>query len=189
MERPFLEKTDLHFSSNPAEALEQMMDKYGSLVLKTAFFYVKDPYLSEDICQEVFIRAFKNWNQFRGASSVKTWLIRIAINLCKDKIGIKAATAERPTSPFLLQINGYGHVEEEVLQRIKQSEILKHVLELPAHYQEVMYLYYYLDFSTAEISTAIEAPEGTVRGRLHRARQMLKEQLEKEGLANERSDS
>ncbi|MET3695750.1 RNA polymerase sigma-70 factor [Bacillus oleivorans] len=183
MERPFQEKKDQHFSTDPAEALEQIMDDFGSLVLKTAFFYVKDRHLSEDITQEVFIRAFKNWSHFRGASSVKTWIIRITINLCKDKLGLKTMTSERPTSPFLLQANGYGHVEEEVLQRIKQTEILKHIMNLPPHYQEVIYLYYYLDFSTAEISSAIETPEGTVRGRLHRARQVLKEQLEKEGLS------
>ena len=183
MERPFRENTDLPFSTDAAEALEQMMDYYGSVVLRTAFFYVKDRYLAEDVCQEVFIRAFKNWHHFRGASQVKTWLIRITVNVSKDKLGVKAKYFEQPISPFLLQVNGYGHVEEEVINRMNQTEILKHIMCLPSHYQEVLYLYYYLDFSTAEISTAIEAPEGTVRGRLHRARQLLKELLEKEGLS------
>ncbi|GAA0330545.1 sigma-70 family RNA polymerase sigma factor [Bacillus carboniphilus] len=181
MERPFQKKNDLHFSKNAEEALEQMMDLYGQIVLRTAFFYVQDRFLAEDICQETFIRAYRNWNKFQGNSSVKTWLIRITINLCKDKLGLKAFKSEETTDPTALKTSNYHTVEEEVMNRLHKTEILKHLVSLSKPHQEVLYLYYYLDFSTVEISIASSLPEGTIRARLHRARGQLKKLLQKEG--------
>lgn len=182
MERPFQEKNDLHFSKNASEALEQMMDTFGQIVLRTAYFYVKDRFLAEDICQETFIRAYKKWDQFQGNSSVKTWLIRITINLCKDKLGLKTFKSEETMDPTTLKSTSFQTVEEEVMNRLQKTEILKHLVSLPNPHQEVLYLYYYLDFSTVEISIASSLPEGTIRARLHRARNQLKKVLQKEGL-------
>lgn len=169
------------FSKEPSEALEKMMDCYGSTVLRTAYFYLGDRHLAEDVSQDVFIRAFRNWKKFRGDSSVKTWLIRITINLCRDKMRLKSSS-EKPTDPFLIDGSSQFNVEEAVIKRMNNTSILKHVLKLPQHYKEVLYLYYYLDLSTAEITKVIQSPDGTVRGRLHRARNLLGECLKKEEL-------
>jgi len=77
------------------------------------------------------------------------------------------------------------NVEEEVLRRLQKSEILRHLLCLSLPYQEVLYLYYYLDLSTREIAEATSSPEGSVRNRLHRAREALARELRKEETANE----
>jgi RNA polymerase sigma-70 factor (ECF subfamily) len=167
-------------SNDPSEALEEMMNLYGTTVLRTAFFYMKDRHLAEDVSQEVFIRAYRNWSNFRGDSSVITWLTRITINVCRDKAGVKAFT-EQPTDPGMLVNNDPGSVEEEVLKRYSNTLIFKYILRLPQHYQEVLYLYYYLDLNTREIAEATTTAEGTVRGRLHRARQQLEDDLRKEG--------
>ncbi|QYR22807.1 sigma-70 family RNA polymerase sigma factor [Paenibacillus sp. sptzw28] len=169
------------FPENPSSALEMMMEHYGSAVLRTAYFYLGDRHLAEDVSQEVFIRAFRNWAAFRGDSSVKTWLTRITINLCRDKLGLKAML-EQPTDPLLLQRTESYSVEEEALERLNRTEILRNIAKLPAHYHEVIYLFYYLDLATREIAEVTESPEGTVRGRLHRARELLGQYLVKEGL-------
>jgi RNA polymerase sigma-70 factor, ECF subfamily len=180
MGRPSRPNCETIFSDEPVLAIEEMMELYGSLVIRTAYFYVNDRYLAEDISQEAFIRAFRNWAKFRGESSVKTWLIKITINLCRDHLRKKIAV-EHPLELKGERIDEYN-LEVEVLKRINSTEILKHVLALPLHYREVLFLYYYLDFNTLEIASASGIPEGTIRGRLHRARKLLKEQLEKEGL-------
>src|SRR5690606_11889304 len=145
-----------------------------------AFFYLNDRHMAEDISQEVFIRAYRNWSSFRGDSQVKTWLTRITINLCRDKAGLKM-NSEQPASPETLERNPTISVEEEVLKKLSNSIIFKHVLQLPKPYQEVLYLYYYLDMNTREIAEMTAGSEGTVRGRLHRARQQLEEYLRREG--------
>ena len=113
---------------------------------------------------------------------MKTWLTKIAINACRDKLGLKM-TQEQPTDPLLLESSVLRNVEEEAMERLDQTTILKYIAKLPVHYHEVIYLYYYLDLGTREIAEATGAPEGTVRGRLHLARELLGEYLAKEGLA------
>ena len=174
------------FSQEPSQALERMMELYGTSVLRTAYFYMGDRHLAEDISQEVFLRAYRNWLKFRGNSQVKTWLTSITINVCRDKLGLKMST-EEPTDPSLLDLNHTVSVEREVLERLKNSEMLQHVMKLPKLYQEILYLYYYLDFSTPEIAEATLSTEGTVRTRLHRARELLGQELKKEGFIHERS--
>lgn len=170
MGRPTHKDIDSSFSEEPSKAVEEMMECYGTLVLRTAYFYLSDRHLAEDISQEVFIRAFRNWEKFRGDSSVKTWLMRITINLCRDKSRLKSST-EIPIEPGSMTIHSHYNLEEDVLSRVHHTQILKHVLKLPKHYQEVLCLFYYLDFSSVEIAKVTKNPEGTVRGRLHRINQ------------------
>jgi RNA polymerase sigma-70 factor (ECF subfamily) len=158
-----------------------MMDRYGTAVLRTAYFYLGDRHLAEDASQEAFLRAYRHWPRFQGKSRVHTWLTRIVINVCRDKMRLKRTSAEEPTDPIELKGTPRISVEEEALARLSRTVILQQVLKLPAHYHEVLYLYYYLEFSTKEIAEVIDLPEGTVRGRLHRARQLLGERLREEG--------
>jgi RNA polymerase sigma-70 factor, ECF subfamily len=181
MGRPSRQILESNFSDEPSQAIEEMMDCYGSLVLRTAYFYLKDSHLAEDISQEAFIRAYRSWSKFRGECSVKTWLVKITINLCLDYFRKKAST-EIP-SDVISEDDWHGsNLEDEVMKRMNSTQILKHVLNLPLHYREVLFLFYYLDLTTIEIASAVGIPEGTVRGRLHRARKLLGEQLEKEGI-------
>lgn len=172
------------FPVEPSSALEMMMNRYGDLVLRTAYFYMGDRHLAEDVSQEVFLRVYHHWNTFKGNSRVKTWLTRITINICKDKLRLKRTTAEEPTDPGLMQGSPRISVEEEAMKRLNRTIILQQVMKLPARYHEVLYLYYYLDLTTKEIAEVVEAPEGTVRGRLHRARELLGKQLREEGLTS-----
>jgi RNA polymerase sigma-70 factor (ECF subfamily) len=176
------------FSKDPDQALEQLMDSYGSVVMRTAYFYIGDRHLAEDISQEVFLRAYRKWASFRGDSTVTTWLTTITVNLCRDKMGVRMFT-EQPTDPSHLEQGRTISVEDEALIRLEKSEVLQHLLILPLPYQEVLYLYYYLDLGTREIAEAISSPEGTVRNRLHRAREALARQMKREEPTHERHGS
>jgi RNA polymerase sigma-70 factor, ECF subfamily len=78
-----------HFSSKD-DILIYLMNEYGTMVKRLAFSYVKDTSLAEDIAQEVFISTYKNLDSFKGESSYKTWIYRIAINRSKDMVKSKA---------------------------------------------------------------------------------------------------
>lgn len=159
MARPAGPNDKSRFPSEPSLALEQFMNEYGTSILRTAYFYLGDRHLAEDVSQEVFLRAFRHWTSFRGESSVKTWLTKIAINACRDKLGLKM-TQEQPTDPLLMESSVLRSVEEEAMERLDQTTILKYIAKLPVHYHEVIYLYYYLDLGTREIAEATGAPEG-----------------------------
>lgn len=171
----------IRFSREPSIALEEMMTHYGTTVIRTAYFYTGDRHLAEDISQDVFVRAYRNWHNFRGESSVKTWLARITVNVCRDRMRLRMTT-EEPTDPDSMHGIQPAGVEEEVMQRLSRSTILQHVMRLPVKYREAIYLFYYLELSTKEIAETIGAPEGTVRGRIHRAREKLANQLLREEL-------
>ncbi|HCM12115.1 MAG TPA: hypothetical protein DHW85_02920, partial [Lachnospiraceae bacterium] len=64
--------------------IENLIRQYGNDVLRTAYMYVKDSHTAEDIFQEVFIKVNQKLSTFEGNSSIKTWIIRITINTCKD---------------------------------------------------------------------------------------------------------
>ena len=73
-----------HSDISPAYEIEALIREYGNDVLRTAYMYVKDIHTAEDIFQEVFIKVNQKFSTFEGNSSIKTWIIRIAINACKD---------------------------------------------------------------------------------------------------------
>ncbi|MFT4416143.1 RNA polymerase sigma factor [Fredinandcohnia humi] len=178
MEWPTHKDDQPSFSKDPSEALEEIMTNFGSTVLRTAFFYIGDRFIAEDISQEVFLRVYNNWARFRGESSVKTWIIKITINLCRDRLR-KKSPKEEIVDPSQMILRFNYNLEDDVLRRINNTEILKHVLSIPTHYQEALYLYYYLDLSTTEIAKIIGRPEGTVRTRLSRARELLAKEIDR----------
>lgn len=174
------------FPQDPSEALEEMMSCYGSLVLRTAYFYLGDRHLAEDVSQEAFLRAYKNWKKFRGDSSVKTWIIKITINCCHDKRR-KKSSKEQPVDTSQFDTPLSFNLEQEVLKKMESTRVLKNMLRLHRRYQEVLYLYYYLDLSTSEIAKTTGTREGTIRTRLHRARSLIAELIREEDLKYEGS--
>lgn len=66
------------------QCLEKFMSDYGDTIFRMCFLYLKDYQLAEDATQETFIKALTSYEKFEHNSSEKTWLIRIAINCCKN---------------------------------------------------------------------------------------------------------
>ena len=66
------------------EKIEQLINDYGNSIFRMCFLYLKDYHLAEDATQDTFIKAMYSYNSFQNQSSEKTWLIQIAINICKN---------------------------------------------------------------------------------------------------------
>ena len=71
-------------TENTVYDIETLIREYGNDVLRTAYSFVRDREAAKDLFQETFIKANYNLDKFRGDSSIKTWLIGIAVNVCKD---------------------------------------------------------------------------------------------------------
>ena len=135
--------------------------------------YLRDQEQAEDAVQETFLKAYRYFGAFRGESAEKTWLMKIAINTCRDM---------RKTSWFL-------HMDRRVtpemlpeasvpFEEIEEGLIVE-VMNLPLRLREVVLLYYYYqNMDTNEIAQTLGITHSSVSGRLQRARKKLREILE-----------
>jgi RNA polymerase sigma factor, sigma-70 family len=163
---------------HPAYEIEALIRQYGNDVLRTAYLYVRDLNTAEDIFQEVFIKVNRNLAAFEGNSSIKTWIIRITINTCKDYL--KSAWNKRvvPMMEYQEDMIVSETDYEDVEKKDTRELVRKTVLALPAKYKDVVLCVYFQDMTITEAASALNIAEGTAKSRLSRARQKLKTILE-----------
>ncbi|WP_019119622.1 sigma-70 family RNA polymerase sigma factor [Brevibacillus massiliensis] len=165
---------------------EGLMSEYGDKILQLVYLNVKDRTIAEDITQEVFISAYRHLETFRGESSYKTWLYRIAINETKKylrswsfrKIFSTIKTKDEKPVETADQIN----LETIVMTKQDKAEIAEIVMSMSPQYRQVITLFYYEDLTIKETAHALGVSEETVRTKLHRARKQFKKRAEKEGI-------
>ena len=153
--------------------LERLMQEYGDSIFRMCYLYLKDYHLAEDAVQETFIKAMKSYDSFAHKSSEKTWLIRIAINTCKNIM--------RNRWFQIIQNNLENHIEkigdnpiEEMLEKNSVSEA---IMRLNANDRQIILLYYYQNLTVREIAKIIGKSENATIQRLNRARIRLKGNL------------
>lgn len=156
------------------ERLKFYMEAYGDAILRTCYLYLKDQYLAEDAAQETFIRVYENMEKFRGESSEKTWITKIAVNVCKNYIRKNWFQKERTCLNEERQIEGGYQIVEE------NADLVPAILNLPEKYREVLVLYYYREFTAKEIADILQLTEAAVLQRLKRGRDRLKSQFKEE---------
>jgi RNA polymerase sigma-70 factor, ECF subfamily len=145
--------------------IQYIIEKHSDTILRTSYSYMKNLSESEDITQEVFIKLLEKKPSFESAEQEKAWLIRVTINLCKDKL---KSSWFRKTAPL----------EGDFVEATKEdNEIISSVLELPLKYRSVVLLFYYEDYSISQIANILNLGESTVGSQLSRARKLLKTKL------------
>ncbi len=120
---------------------------------------------AEDVVQEVFIKLLESDRAFRNSEHLKAWLIRVTINLCRDKF--------KKTSRETLVENAFAFKTGE-----EKADILEAVKSLPENYRNAIYLHYYEGYTAKEISRILEAKENTVLSWLSRGREALRKELD-----------
>ena len=112
-----------------AETLETLMRQYGNDVLRLAYLYVKEYHLAEDIFQDVFLKVNQNLEDFRGESSIKTWILRITVNTCKDYL--KSAYHNRVQR--LSEEQEETLAAEDTYETVEKKQDLRYVREILQH--------------------------------------------------------
>lgn len=161
------------------DLIDEIMNKYGQEVLQLVYSYVNNKEIAEDLTQDIFVKCYKSLHTYKGNSNLKTWLWRIAINHCKDYIKSwynKKVIVTEDESVYIGVQN--DSVEQTVIQNAEDSRLALAVMSLPIKYREVIYLFYYEELSIKEIATVIDVKENTIKTRLKKAKELLKEGLE-----------
>ncbi len=158
------------------ERLAQMVAQYEVSLLRTCYMYLRDRELAEDATQETFLKAYRALPSFRGESSEKTWLMRIALNVCRDM----------QRSAWFRHVD--RRVEVEKLQTPaapaefgEADDLTQAILRLPQKYREVILLHFYQDMTFREISSVLNIAVSTVGKRVRQACNKLEGIMRKEG--------
>ncbi len=167
--------------------IEQLIHTYGDYLFRVAFIYTKDERAAEEVVQDVFMKFYQTSHRFDERSSLKTYLTKMTVNRSYDYL----RSWKHRTFSLLEQLTGASRgADYRVLQKEERGEITKAVLKLPVKYREVLLLYYYEDLQVSEVAEFLRVPVSTVKTRLQRGREKLKQLLPKqqwEVLANDDS--
>jgi RNA polymerase sigma-70 factor, ECF subfamily len=176
-----LEESIIHdlIVNDREKLIDQLMDKYGQSLLRLTYSYVGNREIAEDLTQEIFVKCYQKLDQYQKRSSLKSWLWRIAINHCKDYLRSwhhkNVVTSEEQAKQTSSREK---EVENQVIQRYEDEQLVKAVWNLPDTYKEVIYLYYFEELSIKEISYLTSVNQNTIKTRLKRAKEILKDCLE-----------
>ncbi|MHC1749273.1 MAG: sigma-70 family RNA polymerase sigma factor [Cellulosilyticaceae bacterium] len=155
--------------------IERIIKVYGDSLLRMCMIYLKDRALAEDAVQDTMIKVYQKYHTFNRACEEKTWIMRIAINTCKNYM--RTTWFKRVKTGWELEITSEEKVEENLLEQEEQKELLHQIGALNYKYKEVIVLYYYQEMPIKEIAIILGIKEGTVKVRLQRAREKLNVQL------------
>lgn len=168
------------------EAFEQLISQYEKKVVNTAYRLTGNIEDAMDVAQEAFIRAYSSIPEFRGDSSFATWLFRIVHNACLDEL--RKRKRQRITSLDEPVQSSDGEMErqlavanssdgpEEALERVEvQRAVQESINALDEEYRIVVVMRDIQGYSYNEIAETLGINLGTVKSRLNRARNALKE--------------
>ena len=157
--------------SRPETVLERLIRENEVSLKRLCYLYLHDKALAEDAVQETFLKAYRALEGYRGESSEKTWLTRIAVNTCKDMLRTAwFRHVDRRVTPDMLP-------ESRETRDPYNREIAAAVMNLPAKLREVVLLYYYRGLTMAETAEVLKISQPAGTNRLKRARDRLKAEL------------
>ncbi|MEP2668164.1 MAG: sigma-70 family RNA polymerase sigma factor [Cyclobacteriaceae bacterium] len=164
------------------QAYAKLLARYKRPVYHMILKMVRNVDDSEDLTIESFAKAFKSLHRFKKDFTFSTWLFRIATNNTIDFIRKKRLntlsisntyTDDDGQSVSIEVEDGSPNPQEEAIKAQKEELIQVFVTMLPAKYQKLVRLRYYNELSYEEIAQELEAPLGTVKAQLHRARELM----------------
>jgi RNA polymerase sigma-70 factor (ECF subfamily) len=156
-------------------AFEGLVRRWQGPLVNLAYRFCRDRGRAEEMAQEAFLRAYRSLDRWRREAAFSTWLFALASNLyCSELRRIPArmvaldAIAE-PRDPHPMD----GGLEQEDQERA----VRRAVLALPPKYREALLLFYFHEMDISAAARSLDIPEGTLKARLSRGREMLRGRL------------
>jgi RNA polymerase sigma-70 factor (ECF subfamily) len=155
-----------------------LMRQHQEPIFRYAYLLMGDADEAEDIVQETFVHAYRALERFDSQRPMRPWLLRIAANLASNRrrsLGRYFSALQRL---FLQEKPDQKSVEQQSSQAGRAHQVWEAVQQLKPADAQVIYLRYFLDLSTDEVAQALTVPAGTVKSRLHRASDRLRQVIE-----------
>ena len=158
-------------------AFEGIVRRWQTPLVNLAYRFCHDRGRSEDMAQEAFLRAYRGLAQWRKEAVFSTWLFALATNLYRSelrRIPARTVSLEDIAEPPDTRPADRG---QEATAYDRDLAVRRAVFALPAKYREALTLFYFHDMDIATASRSLGLPEGTVKARLFRGREILRSKL------------
>ena len=180
----------LRLRANSDVAYDELVRTYHAPLYHVACRMLADPGEAADVTQDIFVKVFRNIQRFRGQSSLKTWIFRIAFSQILNRlrwsrrrqrqytVSLDDAGKNRAQECTPIQVPDQGPTPEVMLERKERKEAIQQaLLRLSKEHRSIVVLRDIQGFSYCEISEILGVSMGTVKSRLARARRELKKCL------------
>lgn len=167
----------LHLQAGSLDALGSLYDRFNRLVYRTALGVTGDPEAAADLLQEVFLRLFRFASRIDPTRPLEPWLYRMTANL--SYTWVKRRKWQHPLEDISDWLAGDSKSQPSIQAEHNEAWnwVETAISTLPWAQRMVIVLYYINECSLQEIAEILNIPAGTVKSRLHYARQTLKEQM------------
>lgn len=161
-------------------AFESLFEKYKVKAVRTAYLLTNNKAIAEDVAQEAFVQCYLKIKDLRNPSQFKTWFFRTL-----TRIAWRMSEKEKNVVPVenifeMLDGKGDDQTEPDLIRKETADKIMAAVNRLEEKQKTTVLLYYYNEFSVAEIARIMGCFQGTVKSRLYAARKNLKSSIESE---------
>jgi RNA polymerase sigma-70 factor (ECF subfamily) len=164
-------------------AFEGIVRRWQGPLVNMAWRYCRDRSRAEEMAQEAFVRAWRGLAGWRRESSFSTWLFALAGNVYRSELK-RFPTVDVPLGE-IAELSGPASQHETVAEQRRHEALRRAVLALPLRYREPVVLYYFHEMDVSAAARTMGLPEGTVKARLARGRELLRKRFPhlKEGCA------
>jgi RNA polymerase sigma-70 factor, ECF subfamily len=162
-------------------AFDVIIERHRRPVYQLCYRFVGNHEDASDLSQDVFLRAYRGLKNFRGQSSLSTWLYRIGVNVCLNRVSVKTPVSE-PIEHHPQVDTRTESPAERVLRDERASRVRAAIAQLPQKQRMALILRMYHDMSHQEIATSIGSSVGAVKANVFHALQNLKKLLGEEPL-------
>lgn len=163
---------------------EALYEAYAPMVYWTAYSMANNYDTAMEITQIVFMKAYENWGvlQELEIAQAKSWLYKAARNAMIDRIRKERREVMMESLPERMDSNESSQPESAMLRNARADALFTLVQSLPRIYREPVLLHYFAELNQKEAAFALRITDGTYRSRLSRARALLEQMMQKEGV-------
>jgi RNA polymerase sigma-70 factor (ECF subfamily) len=155
-------------------AFEDVYRQHSTRLYNLAFRMVGNAADADDLLQEIFLTAYRKLDTFRGASALGTWLYRLGMNVCLDRLRSKAVRQDQATDALDERI---GHGAHETSLTINRLDLERAIRSLPDGSRAAFLLHDVEGFDHQEVGRILGIAEGTSKSQVHKARLRIREFL------------
>lgn len=156
-------------------AFEEIVRRWQSPLINLAYRFCRDRGRAEEMAQEAFLRAYRGLQQWRREAAFSTWLFALATNFYRSelrRIPVRTISIDDVREPVDPRATDGGLEDED-----RDLAVRRAVFALPAKYREALILFYFHEMDVPAAARSLGLPEGTVKARLFRGREILRTKL------------